>query len=364
MPLRAPVPGHGRSAQARSTRPPGRRGRHLPPPRPADRGRRPGSAGRPGQCLQQPGHHGQRHHRRLVDDHHVERQPVVPVVPEPVAAAGHPAQQPVQRRRRQRGKPCRSRSAKERASACTADCSRAAAFPVGAARATRSGGAVGPAAPPAPARRWWSSRFPGPPPSTVVHPVAATCAASRCWSASCRGTTAADRRPAPTVHHRRWLGVSGQQIPAGLFLLPAVPVQVEQAVFPAQRLAGARPAGWLHTDGHPGVRFRPRQLGVDLATARRTCDRSTHTDPLRTPRTANAIASRTGSSGSAPSSASRWRRARPRRTARRPVEAAQMHRVAPRPVGHRKGLRDRRPRRTPRPSAGRSGASRQSSVPS
>ncbi len=46
--------------------------------------------------LQQPGHHGQRHHRHLVDHDHVVRQPVAGVVTEPTAGAGQPAEQPVQ----------------------------------------------------------------------------------------------------------------------------------------------------------------------------------------------------------------------------------------------------------------------------
>ena len=46
--------------------------------------------------LQQPRHQGQRHHGHLVDHHHVVRQPVVRVVAEPPAAAGQPAEQPVQ----------------------------------------------------------------------------------------------------------------------------------------------------------------------------------------------------------------------------------------------------------------------------
>ena len=54
------------------------------------------------QRLEQPCGHRQRHHRRLVDDDHVVRQPVVGVVPEAGAAVGAPAEQPVQRHRRQR----------------------------------------------------------------------------------------------------------------------------------------------------------------------------------------------------------------------------------------------------------------------
>ena len=48
--------------------------------------------------LEQPGHHRQRDHRHLVDDHDVVRQLVVRVVAEPAAAPGQPAEQPVQRR--------------------------------------------------------------------------------------------------------------------------------------------------------------------------------------------------------------------------------------------------------------------------
>ena len=57
------------------------------------------------QRLHQPGHQGQRHHRRLVHDDHVVGQPVEPVVPEPAAGPRPPAQQPVQRRGGQRAEP-------------------------------------------------------------------------------------------------------------------------------------------------------------------------------------------------------------------------------------------------------------------
>ena len=46
--------------------------------------------------LDQPGHHRERHHRGLVHHDDVVRQPVAPVVPEPGAAVGSPAEQPVQ----------------------------------------------------------------------------------------------------------------------------------------------------------------------------------------------------------------------------------------------------------------------------
>ena len=49
------------------------------------------------QRLEQPRHHRQRHHRALVDHHHLVRQPVRRVVPEAAARAGTPAQEPVQR---------------------------------------------------------------------------------------------------------------------------------------------------------------------------------------------------------------------------------------------------------------------------
>ena len=55
--------------------------------------------------LDQPGHQRQRHHRRLIDDHDVVRQPVVPVVPEASAGVGTSAEQPVQRRRVQVAEP-------------------------------------------------------------------------------------------------------------------------------------------------------------------------------------------------------------------------------------------------------------------
>ena len=49
--------------------------------------------------LQQSRHHRQRHHRRLVDDDHVVRQPIAPVVPEPRRRVRPAPEQPVQRRR-------------------------------------------------------------------------------------------------------------------------------------------------------------------------------------------------------------------------------------------------------------------------
>ncbi len=61
--------------------------------------------GRRSKCLQQPGHHRQRHHRRLVDHDDLDRQPVGAVVPEPAARLGPPAEQPVQRGRRQLAEP-------------------------------------------------------------------------------------------------------------------------------------------------------------------------------------------------------------------------------------------------------------------
>ena len=48
--------------------------------------------------LDQPGHQRQRHHRGLVDDHDVVRQPVAAVVAEAAVAARAPAEQAVQRR--------------------------------------------------------------------------------------------------------------------------------------------------------------------------------------------------------------------------------------------------------------------------
>ena len=53
--------------------------------------------------LQQSRHHGQRHHGGLIDDDHVVRQTVLPVVPEPRRGVGPAAQQPVQRGGRQGG---------------------------------------------------------------------------------------------------------------------------------------------------------------------------------------------------------------------------------------------------------------------
>ena len=52
--------------------------------------------------LDEPRHERQRHHRGLVHDHDVVRQPVQPVVAEAALAVGPPAEQAVQRRRSQR----------------------------------------------------------------------------------------------------------------------------------------------------------------------------------------------------------------------------------------------------------------------
>ena len=48
--------------------------------------------------LGQPSHQGERHHRRLIDDHDVERQPVAAVVAEAAVGAGLPAEEAVKRR--------------------------------------------------------------------------------------------------------------------------------------------------------------------------------------------------------------------------------------------------------------------------
>ena len=53
--------------------------------------------------FEQPGHQRQRHHRGLVDDDHVVRQPVLPVVAEPRRVVPAPLQQPVQSRGGQLG---------------------------------------------------------------------------------------------------------------------------------------------------------------------------------------------------------------------------------------------------------------------
>jgi hypothetical protein len=72
-----------------------------------DRRQLPGVADQHEPCLRpdgldQPRHLRERHHRGLVDDHDVVREPVAAVVPEPAVAPGPPAEQPVQRRGRQR----------------------------------------------------------------------------------------------------------------------------------------------------------------------------------------------------------------------------------------------------------------------
>ena len=93
--------------------------------------------------LDQPGHQRERDHGRLVDHDHVVGQPVQAVVAEAGAVARVEAEQPVQRharaarRRRSRSRP--RRPAWRRRPARTASSSRAAALPVGAARATSGG---------------------------------------------------------------------------------------------------------------------------------------------------------------------------------------------------------------------------------
>ena len=108
-------------------------------PTPAGLGRRPASAGCRAYRLQQPGHQRQRHHRRLVHHDDVVGQPVLAMVPKP---------RRVLRRRRS------SRCSVEDVSSgsrpglrvelvelqITASSSLAAALPVGAASAIRSGG--------------------------------------------------------------------------------------------------------------------------------------------------------------------------------------------------------------------------------
>ena len=113
------------------------------------------------------------------------RQPVGAVVAEPAARLGPPAQQPVQRRRRQVAQPRPVlRPGESAVDDRTASSSRAAAFPVGAASAMRQSGCC--------SRSSASSRLtvvvlpvPGPPASTLTRDSAQHVAASR-WSSSAR----------------------------------------------------------------------------------------------------------------------------------------------------------------------------------
>ncbi len=90
--LSSSTAGHGRPVR------PCRRARRRPPPRPAARGRPPGSAGRPARTASvSAGHQRQGHHRGLVDDEDVMGQVVVAVVAEATGAVRAPAQQAVQR---------------------------------------------------------------------------------------------------------------------------------------------------------------------------------------------------------------------------------------------------------------------------
>ena len=280
--------------------------------------------------LDQPGHQRQRHHRGLVDDHDVVRQPVAAVVAEAAVAAGPPAEQPVQRRRvAGRAAASRTASATSRpaASSWTASSSRAAALPVGAASATSGGGS----------------------------PAAAACSAS---SATIRATVvvlpgarpAGDDREAAQHRRRRGQPLAGvatspgnsraspsrehvvvdgrgrgrrrtAQVGGDLALLAPVAVEVEPRCRPAAAaglvvgvapLRRRRPAGWprsasSHASGGSGHGSAERSTGSSASTVAVVADRRQVDEDVAEARAADGQRGRqrTGSSCSPASSASR-----------------------------------------------------------
>ncbi len=218
------------------------------------------------QRLGEPGHQGQRHHRRLVDDHDVVGQPVGPVVPEPSAGPGlaSPAAGAASRPSGCRAGPGRRRPCRD-VTPATASVSRAAALPVGAAIATRSGSPAWSASTASSFATVVVLPVPGPPASTLTHRWAATTAASRCRSESSAGNsraTASATRSGSTVG----LGPCGGPVEhvGDAPLLAPVAVEVEQPAHPAQR--AVRGTVGTHRDqraalegGGPGGRLGPRQ---------------------------------------------------------------------------------------------------------
>ncbi len=155
--------------------------------------------------------------------------------------------------------------------ACSAtdSCSRAAALPVGAARAMRRPGSCSSASTRATV---WVLPVPGPPASTVVQRVAASAAPRRCRS----GRRAGEQRVQPRRVDRRGPGelARGEGVADGL-LLPPVAVEVEQrtavgadqpqrgqgAVHRGRRERAARDRRLHLLRGRPGQR-RHVDLGV------------------------------------------------------------------------------------------------------
>ena len=158
----------------------------------------------------------------------------------------------------------------------TACCSRAAALPVGAARAMRSGGSPAVAACSASSASSAATvvvlPVPGPPVSTVVRWARATGAAARCSSYPAAGKTRPARRrgrPAPRRPAAR-SARPAEQVGADLHLLAPVAVEVEQPRRArAAAPAGFRPAGWRATAARPRRGVGPGQV-VDAGVRRPT----------------------------------------------------------------------------------------------
>ena len=252
--------------------------------------------------LEQPGQQGQRHHRRLVDDDHVVGQRVGPVVAEPVAALRPPAQQPVDGGGRQRADTASAAASGKSGlavSACTAWVIRAAALPVGAARATRSRG-------PSSATSDAMSRamvvvlpVPGPPVTMAV----------RCVQHDPRGLALlriprAPGRPPPAPRSSRSAStMTGRAPRATRGRRPPGPPRASSGRGRAVRGRDGR-----RRMPRPGSRPRPPPSHSGRATRGRRCvgparsvtgqlrPRSTHTEPWRAARTANATANRADSS--------------------------------------------------------------------
>ena len=144
------------------------------------------------QRLEQPGHHGQRHHGGLVDDDDVVAQRVRPVVPEPGPVAAAPPEEPVKRRSAELEQPrprCPGRGPDGSPRCGRPPRAVGAALPVGAARAMSGGGVPR-------ATACWSSSasrratvvvfpVPGPPAMTETRRRTAAAAARGCrWSGS------------------------------------------------------------------------------------------------------------------------------------------------------------------------------------
>ena len=158
--------------------------------------------------LEQPGHHRQRHHRGLVDDDHVVRQPVVAVVAEPGRRVRAPAEQPVQGHRLQPGEPGLVVGARSLPTSSLdrllqpggglagrrgeGDPQRRLAGVLACSASSASSAATVVVLP-----------VPGPPVSTVVPAASAIRAAARCSSYPCAGKT----RPRPPRGERGLVGV-------------------------------------------------------------------------------------------------------------------------------------------------------------